>query len=74
LSYDGPCPPLGVTPLSHEYAFTVYAFDEVLPVLAAHGEFSAGAEDFYHTVIGAARDRHLLASATLVSHFSAATN
>jgi phosphatidylethanolamine-binding protein (PEBP) family uncharacterized protein len=26
-SYDGPCPPVGVQPYSHQYVLTVYAVD-----------------------------------------------
>lgn len=69
-NYDGPCPPAGVAPFVHEYRFTVYALDTEL-TLPASANFPANAETLYHALIDAARDGHILASASLVGLFSA---
>ena len=72
LSYDGPCPPTGASPQTHDYVFTVYALDTRLPMLAAFGDFQPGSEALYHALVAAARDGHIMASASLVSSYSAA--
>lgn len=69
LNYDGPCPPPQFIPVSHTYVFTVYALDIVLPTLPAHGAFPPGAEALYQALIAAARDKHILDSASIVGHF-----
>ena len=69
LSYDGPCPPPQFIPVSHTYVFTVYALDIVLPTLPPHGAFPPGAEALYQALIAAARDKHILDSASIVGHF-----
>jgi Raf kinase inhibitor-like YbhB/YbcL family protein len=69
LSYDGPCPPTTLTPLSHQYVFTVYALDVVLPVLQAYGDFPPGAEALYHALIAAARNGDILDSASITGYF-----
>jgi Raf kinase inhibitor-like YbhB/YbcL family protein len=69
LSYDGPCPPPQFMPVSHTYVFTVYALDIVLPTLPTHGDFPPGAEALYQALIAAARDKHILDSASIVGHF-----
>lgn len=68
--YDGPCPPNGVAPVVHEYRFTVYALDTEL-TLPSSANFPANAETLYQALIDAARDGHILASASLVGLFSA---
>jgi Raf kinase inhibitor-like YbhB/YbcL family protein len=70
-SYDGPCPPTTLTPLSHEYVFTVYALDIMLPTLPSYGDFSPGAEALYHAMIAAARNRDILDSASIKGYFPA---
>jgi Raf kinase inhibitor-like YbhB/YbcL family protein len=72
LSYDGPCPPTGVTPLVHQYVFTVYALNTKLPKLPAYGVFEPGAQALYHALIAAGRDNHILASASITGFYSAA--
>lgn len=69
-SYDGPCPPAGVAPTVHQYRFTVYALDIEL-TLPSSANFPANAETLYHALIDAARDGHILASASIVGLFSA---
>jgi phosphatidylethanolamine-binding protein (PEBP) family uncharacterized protein len=69
-SYDGPCPPAGVAPVVHEYRFTVYALDTDL-TLPSSANFPANAETLYHALIDAARDGHILATASIVGLFSA---
>jgi Raf kinase inhibitor-like YbhB/YbcL family protein len=72
LSYDGPCPPTGLTPLVHHYVFTVYALDTMLPTLPTHGDFPPGAEALYHALISAGRDGHILDSTSISGFYSAA--
>ena len=69
LSYDGPCPPPPLTPVSHTYVFTVYALDIVLPTLPTFGDFSPGSQALYHALITAARGNHILDSTSIVGHF-----
>ncbi|HXW56749.1 MAG TPA: YbhB/YbcL family Raf kinase inhibitor-like protein [Candidatus Cybelea sp.] len=72
LSYDGPCPPTSETPLVHHYVFTLYALDTMLPTLPTQGDFPPGAEALYHALIRAARDGHILDSASISGDYSAA--
>ena len=69
LSYDGPCPPTQLNPVSHQYIFTVYALDTALPILPAFGDFSPGAEALYHALIAAGRGGHILDSASISGFF-----
>jgi len=69
LSYDGPCPPPGVKPFAHRYIFTVYALDSDLPVPASEN-FPPTALGLYRTLVGAGRDGHILASATVSGLYS----
>jgi len=75
-NYNGPCPPTGQgqEPFSHTYQFTVYALDRFLPVVPTFGSYfvPAGPEGLYHELIEASREGHVLASATISGHFSAA--
>jgi Raf kinase inhibitor-like YbhB/YbcL family protein len=32
MSYDGRCPPTGVTPYAHRYVFTIYALDKTMSI------------------------------------------
>jgi len=68
-SYDGPCPPTTLIPLSHEYVFTVYALDVMLPTLPTIGDFPPGAEALYQAMIAAARDGDILGSASTSGFF-----
>jgi Raf kinase inhibitor-like YbhB/YbcL family protein len=68
-NYDGPCPPPGVAPDAHDYVFTVYALDTEL-VVPSSANFPANAETLYHALIQAARDGHVLASASITGLFS----
>lgn len=67
--YDGPCPPANVPPDVHHYVFTVYALDSELEV-SSSANFPSNAETLYHALIRAARDGHVLASASLTGLFS----
>lgn len=68
-SYDGPCPPPNVAPDVHHYVFTVYALDTRLEI-ASSANFPSNAETLYHALIRAAREGHVLASASLTGLFS----
>jgi Raf kinase inhibitor-like YbhB/YbcL family protein len=69
LSYDGPCPPTTLNPVSHQYIFTVYALDTALPILPAFGDFPPGSEALYHALIAAGRGGHILNSASISGFF-----
>jgi Raf kinase inhibitor-like YbhB/YbcL family protein len=70
-SYGGPCPPMTLTPYAHEYRFTVYALDRLLPIVPTFGDFTpAGPEGLYQELIEASRDGHVLASASIAGHFA----
>ena len=69
LSYDGPCPPTTLNPTTHQYVFTVYALDVVLPKLPTFGDFAPGAEQLYHALLAAARGEHILAGASITGFF-----
>jgi len=69
LSYDGPCPPTQLNPTSHQYVFTVYALDTMLPSLPTFGDFPPGSEALYHALIAAARGGHILDSASITGYF-----
>jgi len=71
VNYDGPCPPVSAKPFSHQYVFTIYALDRKLPELPAHGDFPAGSEALYHALINAARENHILETASLTGFYSA---
>lgn len=72
-SYNGPCPPATLMPFSHQYQFTVYALDRMLPVVPTFGDFvPAGPEGFYQELIAASREGHVLASASISGFFSSA--
>lgn len=72
-NYNGPCPPTTLMPFSHQYQFTVYALDRMLPVVQTFGDFvPAGPEGFYQELLSASRHGHVLASATIAGLFSAA--
>jgi Raf kinase inhibitor-like YbhB/YbcL family protein len=69
-SYDGPCPPAGVTPDAHHYVFTVYALDTEIKV-STLTNFPANAETLYHALLNAGREGHILASGSLGTYYSA---
>jgi Raf kinase inhibitor-like YbhB/YbcL family protein len=68
--YDGPCPPVGVRPVTHHYVFTVYALDITLQ-LRTSANFQADAETLYQALIRAGRDGHILRSSSLTGLYSA---
>ena len=68
-SYDGPCPPPTLKPVSHHYIFTVYALDTALPTLPTFGDFPPGAEQLFHAMIAAARNGAILDSASISGFF-----
>ena len=68
-SYDGPCPPPTFTPVVHRYVFTVFALDVVLPTLPTQGDFPPFPEAFYHALIAAGTDRHILATTSITGFF-----
>jgi Raf kinase inhibitor-like YbhB/YbcL family protein len=69
MSYDGPCPPPALNPPTHQYVFTVYALDVMLPQLPTFGDFAAGPEALYHALIAAALSGHILDSASISGFF-----
>jgi Raf kinase inhibitor-like YbhB/YbcL family protein len=69
VGYEGPCPPANFPPNVHHYVFTVYALDTSLQ-LPASTNFAANAETLYHALIAAAREGHILASASITGLFS----
>lgn len=64
LGYGGPCPPVGVTPTTHQYTITVYALADQLDVVNL-ANFPAYGESVYQALIKAARRGAILESATL---------
>jgi Raf kinase inhibitor-like YbhB/YbcL family protein len=64
--YDGPCPPNNLTPLVHEYVFTVYALDTELN-LQSSPNFPADAETLYRALLG-----HVLRQASIHGFFASA--
>jgi len=69
-AYEGPCPPVGVAPVSHQYVFTVYALATrlTLPNLA---NFPDNAETLYQALLTAGSRGEVLASASIAGFFSA---
>lgn len=67
--YDGPCPPTNVAPDVHRYQFKVYALDDELE-LPGSTNFPANAETLYQALLGAEREHHILASATVTGLYS----
>jgi Raf kinase inhibitor-like YbhB/YbcL family protein len=67
--YDGPCPPPGVRPFVHHYAFTVYALDITLN-LPTSTNFPASAETLYQALIRAGRGGHILGSSRITGLYS----
>ncbi len=65
--YDGPCPPNNITPLVHDYVFTVYALDTDLHLLSSPPNFPADAETLYRAMFD-----HVLQSASIHGYFSSA--
>jgi Raf kinase inhibitor-like YbhB/YbcL family protein len=70
MRYDGPCPPVGVTPTIHNYVFTVYALDTRLR-LPSSPNFLANAETLYQALIAAASEGHTIRSSSLGGVYSA---
>ena len=68
-SYDGPCPPTTLSPVSHHYIFTVYALDVTLQTLPTFGDFLPGAEQLYQAMIAAGRNGDILDSASISGVF-----
>jgi Raf kinase inhibitor-like YbhB/YbcL family protein len=68
--YDGPCPPAGVSPVVHQYTFTVYALDKQF-TLPSSANFPAIGETLYQALIKAGQDGHILESATISGFYSA---
>jgi Raf kinase inhibitor-like YbhB/YbcL family protein len=70
LSYDGPCPPKGVSPVVHRYVFTVYALDKKLFLPSSSSNFPAGGETLLFALTKAERFGHVLASASITGLYS----
>ena len=72
--YDGPCPPTTFGPQVHQYVFTVYALDRVLPLVPPPfgGLVPVGPEGLYHQLLGEHGRSHILASASITGFYSAA--
>ena len=68
--YDGPCPPPNVAPDVHRYVFTIYALDVDELKLPGSANFPASAETLYHALIKAAREDHILDTASLTGLYS----
>jgi Raf kinase inhibitor-like YbhB/YbcL family protein len=68
--YDGPCPPVGVEPDSHQYVLTVYALDKELH-LPQSANFPPFAETLWYALVRAAVEGHVLASASINGFYSA---
>lgn len=69
-NYNGPCPPVGVPPDSHQYVLTVYALDKELKVPSS-ANFPAYAEALWYVLVKAAEEGHVLASASITGFYSA---
>jgi Raf kinase inhibitor-like YbhB/YbcL family protein len=69
-SYDGPCPPVGVQPDSHQYVLTVYALDRELDVTSS-ANFPPYAEALWYALSKAFAEGHVLASASIDGFYSA---
>lgn len=67
--YDGPCPPAGIAPETHQYVFTVYALSASLE-LSSSENFPANAETLYHALIAAGRRHEILATASTTGLYS----
>ena len=65
--YDGPCPPNNVTPLVHDYVFTVFALDTSLSLPSAPPNFPANAETLYRAMFD-----HVIEKASVHGFFSSA--
>ena len=65
--YDGPCPPNNVTPLVHDYVFTVYALDTDLHLTAFPPNFPATGETLYRAMFD-----HVIEKASVQGFFSSA--
>ena len=72
--YDGPCPPTNFGPTVHQYVFTVYALDRMLPIIPPPfgGLAGVGPEGLYHQLLGEHGRSHVLASASITGYYSAA--
>ena len=68
-SYDGPCPPTNMTPLSHQYVTTVYALKTMLPTIPTYGDFVPFPEALYQAMIAAARNGDITDSASITGYF-----
>ena len=69
--YDGPCPPPNVSPVNHQYVFTVYALDIKLN-LPSSANFPATAETLYQALIAAGTSGHILESASITGFYATA--
>jgi len=67
-SYDGPCPPTGVTPYAHRYVFTIYALDKQLDIGSTN--FPANGEGLSNALLDADRSGHVLATSSLTGFYS----
>jgi Raf kinase inhibitor-like YbhB/YbcL family protein len=65
--YDGPCPPNNVTPLVHDYVFTVFALDTDLKLPSAPPNFPATGETLYRAMFD-----HVIEKASIQGFFSTA--
>jgi Raf kinase inhibitor-like YbhB/YbcL family protein len=65
--YDGPCPPNNVTPVVHDYVFTVFALDTDLHLPSAPPNFPATGETLYRAMFD-----HVIESASIHGFFSTA--
>ena len=69
-NYDGPCPPAGVQPYSHQYVLTVYALDKELR-LPSSANFPPYAETLWYALVRAAEEGHVLGTASINGYYSA---
>jgi Raf kinase inhibitor-like YbhB/YbcL family protein len=68
--YDGPCPPTGIAPDSHQYVFTVYALCVPRLTLPGSTNFPSNAEALYHALILAGQNDEILGTASLTGFYS----
>lgn len=68
--YDGPCPPTGIAPDSHQYVFTVYALAVPKLTLPGSTNFPSNAEALYHALIWAGQNDVILGTSSLTGFYS----
>lgn len=65
--YDGRCPPNTITPVVHDYVFTVFVLDSELHLQSSPPNFPADAETLYRAMFD-----HVIGKASIHGYFSTA--